>query len=61
VLLYYAIANASALTLEGGRLLPTLGLLGCLALALTLPAAAVIAGVLVLAAAAGVRLIVARV
>ena len=37
VLLYYAIANASALTLEGrGRALPAVGLLGCLILAATL-------------------------
>jgi APA family basic amino acid/polyamine antiporter len=39
VLLYYAIANASALTLEDGRrTLPALGLAGCLILAATLPA-----------------------
>jgi APA family basic amino acid/polyamine antiporter len=38
VLLYYAIANASALTLEDGRrALPALGLAGCLLLAATLP------------------------
>ncbi|MGD9618814.1 MAG: APC family permease [Mycolicibacterium sp.] len=44
VLLYYAIANASALTLGSGRLLPAIGLASCLLLALTLPATAVIAG-----------------
>lgn len=38
VLLYYAIANASALTLgDGRRTLPALGLAGCLILAGTLP------------------------
>ncbi|MCH9734711.1 MAG: amino acid permease, partial [Actinomycetia bacterium] len=44
VLLYYAITNASALTLGAGRLLPALGLAGCLTLAATLPVAAVLAG-----------------
>jgi APA family basic amino acid/polyamine antiporter len=44
VLLYYAIANASALTLGGGRLLPAVGLFGCLTLAVTLPLTAVLAG-----------------
>ncbi|NVN53070.1 putative amino acid permease, GabP family [Mycolicibacterium hippocampi] len=44
VLLYYAIANASALTLGAGRLLPAVGLAGCLTLAVTLPLTAVLAG-----------------
>ncbi|HEX6968725.1 MAG TPA: APC family permease [Micromonosporaceae bacterium] len=51
VLVYYAIANASALTLgrEPGRRLPVqalavLGLVGCLLLAVTLPGASVLAG-----------------
>ncbi len=43
VLLYYAIANASAMTV-GGRLLPAVGLAGCLTLAVTLPATAVVTG-----------------
>ncbi|ORA45125.1 transporter [Mycolicibacterium chubuense] len=43
VLLYYAIANASALTL-GRRVLPTVGLIGCLTLAFTLPLSSVLAG-----------------
>jgi len=43
VLLYYAIANASALTL-GRRVLPTVGLVGCLTLAATLPLSSVLAG-----------------
>lgn len=54
VLVYYAIANAAAFTLDGPRrrrLRPVtvLGLLGCLALAFTLPPATVFAGVGVLA------------
>ncbi len=43
VLLYYAIANAAAMTV-GGRLMPGIGLAGCLILAGTLPMAAVLAG-----------------
>jgi len=43
VLLYYAIANASAFTL-GRRVLPTVGLIGCLTLAVTLPLSSVLAG-----------------
>ncbi|MEX5637918.1 APC family permease, partial [Parafrankia sp. FMc2] len=67
VLAYYAIANASAWTLAPGegrprRLVPVLGLAGCLTLAFALPATSVIAGVAVLAvgaAAYGVRRTVA--
>jgi len=44
VLLYYAIANASAWTL-GRRLVPALGLIGCLVLAVALPVPAVVSGV----------------
>ncbi|MGB0435479.1 MAG: APC family permease [Mycobacterium sp.] len=43
VLLYYAIANASALVV-GARLLPAIGLVGCLTLAVTLPPTAVLTG-----------------
>jgi basic amino acid/polyamine antiporter, APA family len=43
VLVYYAIANASAFTL-GRRVIPVLGLLGCALLAVTLPIASVVAG-----------------
>ena len=43
VLLYYAIANASAWTL-GARVVPAVGLIGCLTLAATLPWASVLAG-----------------
>lgn len=48
VLVYYAIANASAWTL-GRRLIPTVGLAGCLTLGFALPLTAVLSGVAVLA------------
>jgi APA family basic amino acid/polyamine antiporter len=47
VLAYYAIANASALTLDrsrGTRLVPVLGLVGCLVVAISLPRASTVAG-----------------
>jgi APA family basic amino acid/polyamine antiporter len=47
VLVYYAIANASALTL-GAKVIPIAGLVGCLALAVTLPSTSVAVGVGVL-------------
>jgi APA family basic amino acid/polyamine antiporter len=57
VLTYYAIANAAAWTLEPHqrrwpRALAALGLLGCLTLAVTLPAASMTGGALLLAAGA---------
>ncbi|WP_330300687.1 APC family permease [Streptomyces sp. NBC_00503] len=57
VLAYYAIANAAAWTLtpaEGrpARIIPVLGLAGCLVLAFALPASSVISGTAVLAAGA---------
>ncbi|MFD3327473.1 APC family permease [Streptomyces sp. NPDC058701] len=63
VLAYYAIANASAWTLapeEGrpARIIPIVGLAGCLVLAFALPASSVMSGAAVLAAGAaayGVR------
>jgi APA family basic amino acid/polyamine antiporter len=66
VLLYYAIANASAWTLEPGRrravwaarVIPGVGLVGCLLLAFTLPLPSVVVGgcvVLVGAVAYGLR------
>ncbi|MZE78394.1 amino acid permease, partial [Streptomyces sp. SID5475] len=63
VLVYYAIANASAWTLsrEEGRpprAVPVVGLAGCLLLAVTLPLPSVVTGAAVLAAGAvlyGVR------
>ncbi|GAA1225094.1 amino acid permease [Prauserella halophila] len=48
VLVYYAIANASACTL-GRRLVPVAGLAGCLLLAANLPAVSVLSGLGVLA------------
>jgi APA family basic amino acid/polyamine antiporter len=55
VLVYYAIANASALTLgreRGNRALPVLGLAGCLLVAGSLPLGSALAGFAVLAAGA---------
>ena len=57
VLLYYAIANASAWTLtaaEGrpARLVPVLGLAGCLTLAFALPLGSVLSGIVVMAVGA---------
>jgi len=54
VLIYYAIANASALTLspeEGAppKAIPLVGLAGCLGLTVTLPTASVRAGLVVFA------------
>ena len=43
VLLYYAIANAAAMTLPG-KLIPALGFAGCVVLAFALPATSVLAG-----------------
>jgi basic amino acid/polyamine antiporter, APA family len=53
VLLYYAIANASAWTL-GRRLIPAAGLAGCVVLAFALPPTAVLTGVAVLAVGAAI-------
>ncbi|PWK89535.1 amino acid/polyamine/organocation transporter (APC superfamily) [Lentzea atacamensis] len=68
VLAYYAVANASALTLTPGEgrppaIVPVVGFLGCVVLAVTLPITSVLAGsaVLVLGAAIwGVRHVVSR-
>jgi APA family basic amino acid/polyamine antiporter len=51
VLLYYAIANASALTL-GRKVIPSIGLAGCLLLAFLLPLPSVAMGVCVVAVGA---------
>lgn len=51
VLVYYAIANASAWTL-GRRTVPAVGLVGCLLLAFLLPVASVLAGACVVLAGA---------
>jgi len=56
VLVYYAIANASAWTL-GGRIVPTLGVGGCVVVALALPLPSVVAGAAVLLAGAVVYLV----
>ncbi|WP_156726479.1 APC family permease [Streptomyces apocyni] len=55
VLMYYAIANASAWTLGPGvrRVLPVLGLAGCLVLAFALPLSSVLTGAAVLGVGAG--------
>jgi APA family basic amino acid/polyamine antiporter len=47
VLVYYAIANASAWTLNG-RIVPTLGAIGCVVVAAALPLQSVVAGAAVL-------------
>lgn len=54
VLVYYAVANASAWTLRAGRVVPTVGLLGCAVLAFSLPWPSVLAGALVLALGAAI-------
>ncbi|MFV8299108.1 APC family permease [Mycolicibacterium fortuitum] len=53
VLLYYAIANASAWTV-GARLIPAVGLAGCLLLAFSLPMASVLTGIAVVAVGAAI-------
>jgi APA family basic amino acid/polyamine antiporter len=62
VLVYYAIANAAALTL-GHRLIPIVGLAGCIVLAFALPLPSVITGAAVIglgAAVYGVRTLIRR-
>ncbi|MGV0771910.1 APC family permease [Mycobacterium syngnathidarum] len=58
VLLYYAIANVSAWTLEPEnrwrRVIPAVGLLGCLVLAFALPLTSVLAGLAVVAVGAAI-------
>ncbi len=58
VLLYYALANASALTLgpderRWPRPLAALGVFGCLLLVVTLPPSSIVAGIVVLTAGSG--------
>lgn len=66
VLVYYAIANASAFTLPPAdrrrlpRWLPVLGAAGCLVLAATLPFASVLSGLAVFAVGIAGRAIVSR-
>lgn len=55
VLVYYAVANASAWTLDASvksRIVPAVGLSGCLLVALSLPAGSVAVGIVVLVAGA---------
>ena len=59
VLVYYAIANASAFTL-GARLIPLAGLVGCLVLAFTLPVASVLTGTAVMLVGAALYAAVGR-
>ncbi len=59
VLVYYAIANVAALTLRPGegrppRLIPLVGVSGCVLLAFSLPPSAVLAGIAVLGAGTAV-------
>jgi APA family basic amino acid/polyamine antiporter len=56
VLVYYAIANASAWTL-GGKVIPTLGVVGCLVLAFALPGESVFVGSAVLLVGAAAYLL----
>jgi APA family basic amino acid/polyamine antiporter len=52
VLFYYAVANASALTLRRSLLVPAAGVVGCLVLALALPFWSIATGAATIAAAA---------
>ncbi len=52
VLFYYAVANASALTLRRRLLVPAAGVIGCLVLAFTLPLTSIAVGAATIAAAA---------
>lgn len=66
VLVYYAIANASAWTLRADqgrppRVVPAVGLVGCLVLAFSLPVSSVLVGSAVLAAGAAVWVVRTRV
>jgi APA family basic amino acid/polyamine antiporter len=56
VLVYYGIANASAATL-GRRVVPAVGLAGCLLLAIFLPRASVLSGTAVLAGGAAIYVV----
>ncbi|MFX0539530.1 APC family permease [Ornithinimicrobium sp. Y1847] len=64
VLLYYAVANASALTLRGdwswASSVPVVGLIGCLVLVLALPTGSVIGGAVVVGLGAVAYLVRAR-
>jgi APA family basic amino acid/polyamine antiporter len=51
VLVYYAIANVAAWTL-GRKVIPTLGLIGCLVLSVALPTTSALAGLVLVASGA---------
>ncbi|THV43369.1 APC family permease [Glycomyces buryatensis] len=53
VLVYYAVANASAVTLDRRAVLPWAGLVGCLLIAASLPLESVLGGLAVFALGAG--------
>jgi APA family basic amino acid/polyamine antiporter len=61
VLFYYGVANASALTLPArsrrARIVPVLGLVGCVTLACSLPAASIVGGTCLLVVGVGIWLI----
>jgi len=59
VLMYYAIANASAFTL-GRRVIPSIGFVSCLLLAFMLPVSSVLVGVVVVAIGAAAYVVQAR-
>lgn len=66
VLIYYAVANASAFTLGPGegrphRAIPVIGLLGCVVLAFAMPSWSVLSGVLVLGVGVAAYLIRRRI
>jgi APA family basic amino acid/polyamine antiporter len=58
VLMYYAIANASAFTL-GRRVIPAVGFVGCLLLAFLLPVSSVLVGIAVVAIGAAAYIVTA--
>ncbi len=64
VLLYYAIASLSAITLDAGRpirrILPVAGVVGCVVLAATLPWPSIAVGAAVLAVGLLARVVVVR-
>lgn len=59
MLLYYAITNAAAITV-GDRVMPALGLAGCLILAGALPVTAVLAGTAIVLIGMGTYTVQAR-
>jgi APA family basic amino acid/polyamine antiporter len=60
VLVYYAIANMSAFTLDGPKWIPVAGLVGCVVLAGSLPLSSVLVGLAVFAVGLGGRWVLRR-